>query len=501
MKNPVSGIGPAASTTRPDRPDHPVIHTPLGAIRGVREHGVEVFRGVRYAEPPVGERRFRPPVPVQPWPGIQDAITFGPAPLQPFDLSVGLHAAQMSEDCLTLNIWKPATPGPHPVLVWVHGGGQTIGSTRRLEYDGSGFARQGIVCVSVGYRLGLFGFLELGGLLGEPYRGSGNNALKDIQLALTWIQSHINCFGADPSRVTLGGESAGAKNVAALMGADRSRRLFHRVVMLSGGAHTTHSAGEAEALARQVMTQAGCSDARQLLKAPADRLLATQEAAIQAYPAKFAFRPVIDGDFLKAPLNQQIQNGEVDPLPALIGTCRDESALFMDLNAPVSPLRPGELAHLGLARMAEMQDRYAEVFPELSAMEQRVRMLTAEEYWIPSTRIAEALAEKGAPVWVCRFDHSDRQGARPMHVSDLPYWWNRLPQTHTSHSDDDQKLARLMHATLGAFVHALSLSAMPTGLDWPLFESSRRSTLCWNADPRILTNPRQDERRLWTRFM
>lgn len=481
--------------------DRPIVQTPLGKVQGLHEGGIDVFRGVRYAAPPVGELRFLPAIPVQPWQGIQDAIAFGPAPLQPVDTSVGLHAAQMSEDCLTLNIWKPATPGPHPVLVWVHGGGQTIGSTRRLEYDGTGFARQDIVCVTIGYRLGVFGFLELGRLLGELYGGSGNNALKDIELALTWIQSHIACFGGDPSRVTLGGESAGAKNVAALLGAKRSHGLFQRVVMLSGGAQTTHSTGDAEALARQVLAQTRYADASQLLTAPADQLLTAQEAAIRAYPAKFAFRPVIDGHFLKAPLNQQIQGGEADPLPALIGTCRDESALFMDVDAPLSPLRPSELAHLGLARMAEMQDRYAEAFPELPAVEQRVRMLTAEEYWIPSLRIAEALAEKGAPVWVCRFDHFDRLGARPMHVSDLPYWWNRLSGINPSPSDEDQKLAGLMHSTLGAFVRAPSPSAMPTGLDWPLFESRRRATLCWNADPRILTDPRQDERRLWTGFM
>ena len=402
---------------------NPVLKTPSGCVRGMTESGVEVFRGLPYAEPPVGSLRFLPPVAVQPWNGVRDGITFGLAAVQPWDVSVALTPAQMGEDCLTLNVWKPATTGLHPVLVWVHGGGQTIGSPLRPEYDGASFARQGIVCVTVGYRLGVFGFLELGELLGERYSGSGNNGLKDIQLALKWVQSHIACFGGDPSQVTLGGESAGAKNVAALMGAEGSAGLFHKVVMFSGGSHTTHSVQSAQALASQMVVQGGPMTAKALLDAPASVLLKEQEMAIQNHPVKFAFRPVIDGEFLRDPLIRKIQTRSLHPLPALIGTCRDESALFMDLNAPLSPLSSRELAHLSVAQMAEIRVRYAEEFPKLPELEMRVRMLTAEEYWIPSIRLAEALAESCAPVWVCRFDYENSTGVRPMHVSDLRYWW------------------------------------------------------------------------------
>jgi len=481
--------------------DHPIVQTQLGKIQGAREDGINVFRGVRYAEPPVGPLRFLPPMPIQPWRGVQDASAFGPAALQPFDISVGLHADQMSEDCLTLNIWTPCAPGPHPVIVWIHGGGQTIGSTRRPEYDGTGFARQGIACVSVGYRLGVLGFLELGELLGGAYRGSGNNALKDIQLALAWVQSHIACFNGDPSRITLGGESAGAKNVAALLSTDSSRQLFQRVVVLSGGAHTTHSVDAAEAVARRAMAEVGCSDARQLLTSSAAQLLEVQDAAIQTHSAKFAFRPVVDGSFLGTPLNTRIQNAERTPLPALISTCRDEYAAFVDLEAPLPPLGKADISHMDATQMVEMQGLYAEAFPGISALELRVRMLTAEEYWIPSLRVAESFAEKGDDVWLCRFDHSGSNGQRPMHVADLPYWWNNLPTNDTPHSEADISLARLMQASLAGFVRGEPFDRMPAGMQWPPYEGRHRQTLCWSTSPRILADPRKKERLLWVQRM
>ena len=479
----------------------PLVQTGLGKIQGVREDGINVFRGVRYAEPPVGPLRFLPPMPVKPWPGIQDARAFGPAAVQPFDVSVGLNGDQMAEDCLTLNIWEPCTPGPHPVLVWVHGGGQTIGSTRRPEYDGMGFARQGIVCVSVGYRLGVFGFLELGELLGEPYRGSGNNALKDIQMALSWVQSHIACFHGDPSRVTLGGESAGAKNIAALLGTDSPQQLFQRVAMLSGGAHTTHSIDVAEAVARRILAGTDCSDARQLINLPAARLLDAQDAAIQTHAARFAFRPVMDGSFLKAPLSTQIPNAALKPLPALISTCRDEYAAFMDLEAPLPPLGKTDSSHMTASQMAEMQSLYTEAFPGMSALELRIRMLTAEEYWIPSLRVAELLAEKGGDVWLCRFDHSGSNGQRPMHVADLPYWWNKLPIHGICPSKEDVRLAKQMHTSLASFVRGQPFDSVPAGTPWPSYENRHRRTLCWGTSPWTSADPRQKERQLWEQYM
>src|SRR5207244_2061062 len=164
--------------------------------------------------------------------GIRRATDFADAAPQPADAGFfpgdpdAMPPVPMSENCLCLNVWAPATGGPYPVLIWLHGGSQVLGGTARPVYDGAAFARQGIVCVTVGFRLGIFGYLELGELLGPDYAGSGNDGLADQLAALRWVRDNITAFGGDIGRVTLGGESAGAKNVAALMASPLARGLF-----------------------------------------------------------------------------------------------------------------------------------------------------------------------------------------------------------------------------------------------------------------------------------
>ena len=312
---------------------HVVATTALGLIRGQTTEGAHVFRGIRYAQPPTGPLRFRAPRPVQPWAGVLDATQFAPAPMQPYDASVGHATAELSEDCLALNIWAPPVAGSYPVLVWVHGGGQTIGSTRRPEYNGGSFARNGVVCVTVGYRLGVFGFLELGHLIDESYSGSANNALRDLVLALEWIRDHIHAFGGDPSRVTLGGESAGAKNAATLLGVPSARGLFQRIMVASGGVHTFHGARAAADFAELVRQEAEipAQEAARLIALPAEDLLVAQESAARRWNAKFPLRPVVDGTFLPAPVLEQFDRDSIVPVPALVGTSREEAAAFIDL--------------------------------------------------------------------------------------------------------------------------------------------------------------------------
>src|SRR3984885_4746336 len=208
-----------------------VVRAPSGALRGESVDGVRVFRGVPFAEPPVGSLRFLPTVKVNPWKGERDATKFSAAPMQRKLLTV-----PHSEDCLYLNIWTPEGSGPFPVFVWIHGGGFTDGYAFEPTYDGTDFAREGIISISVEYRLGVFGFLDLGPILGEQYAGTANNGLHDVMTALSWIQENIGAFGGDPARVTIGGESAGAKLTDILMGIPSAQPLFHQMISQSGGA-------------------------------------------------------------------------------------------------------------------------------------------------------------------------------------------------------------------------------------------------------------------------
>src|SRR5271163_4348013 len=219
-----------------------IAHTSSGTLLGESTGGVRIFRGVPFAEPPIGPLRFRPTVKIKPWSGERDATRFAASAMQWHE---GIAPAEVpfshSEDCLYLNIWAPEGKGPFPVFVWIHGGGYISGHAFGPVHNGSEFARQGIITVTLPYRLGVLGFLDLGPLLGSEYDGSANNALRDLMTALEWIQRNISAFGGDPDRVTIGGESAGAKLTDILMGVPSAQQLFHQMISESGGAERVWS--------------------------------------------------------------------------------------------------------------------------------------------------------------------------------------------------------------------------------------------------------------------
>ena len=262
------------------------LRTPSGPLRGEQAASVNVFRGVPFAEPPIGPLRFRAPIAVIPWAAERDATHFRAAAMQS-----DAPGVDQSEDCLYLNIWAPTGKGPFPVYVWIHGGGFTGGSAFELMFDGTALAQQGIVCITVAYRLGVFGFLDLEPLLGAEYAGSANHALRDLIAALEWIQHNIEAFAGDPTRVTIGGESAGAKLTCTLMGIPASRPLFQQMISESGGAERVFTRAQCESVAH------GFSDAwraqngtASLLTAPANALIQTQKQFLAAWPQRYPLR-------------------------------------------------------------------------------------------------------------------------------------------------------------------------------------------------------------------
>lgn len=478
-----------------------VVTTSLGGLRGeVLPGGVRVFRGVPFAEAPVDALRFKPTQAKQPWTGVRDATRFARAAMQEGDKSV-----PQSEDCLYLNVWAPAGASSGqswPVFVWIHGGGFTGGNSFAPIFDGEEFARSGIVLVTVAYRLGVFGFMDLGPLLGDEYAGSGNNALRDLVEALRWVQHNIAAFGGDPARVTVGGESAGAKATAALMALPEARGLFQSAISESGGgervltlSRAAEVAGQYGDLWRAAHAGTGAGGLLPVLKsASAGDLVAVQKQLIDTSTLHFPFRSEVDGVYLKGRPVDLIAKEAARGKRLLLGSNRDESALFLGPHPEKDPTAR-DLGNVSLAAFDAVFQRYAALYPKMPPEQRRVRAVTAEEYWVPSVRLADAHVQAGGTAWMYRLDfarESGRMAGEAYHSEDLAFVWDRKEEVGA----EGAVLARQMHAAWIAFVKGETPAA--NGLPpWPEYNASDRPTMIFDRTSRVETRPQERELRLW----
>ena len=229
-----------------------VVRTRDGKVKGSYQEGLYIFKGIPYVAPPVGERRWLPPQPVEPWQGVRQAQTFGAtspqnwSPLNDIIPDFGVVEPR-SEDCLYLNVWSPGLDDARrPVLVWIHGGAFNLGSGSQSPYDASKLARRGdAVVVTFNYRLGVFGFLRLDEVTGGKVPATGNEGLLDQIASLEWVHDNIAAFGGDPDNVTLFGESAGAMSIGCLLAMPKARGLFHKAILQSGAGSTAAQLDEA----------------------------------------------------------------------------------------------------------------------------------------------------------------------------------------------------------------------------------------------------------------
>lgn len=472
--------------------DPVTLATPLGKLRGTSSNGFNIFRGVPFAAPPVGALRFRPPQPPAPWSGVRDATQFAAAAMQP-----GRSSKPRSEDCLYLNVWTPASPGPHPVLVWIHGGGFIGGSSSDPMSDGSVFARDGIVVVTIAYRLGVFGFLDVSPLLGASYSGSANNGLRDILAALQWVQNNIETFGGDPTRVTVGGESAGAKLTDILLGTPAAQPLFQSAISESGGAERVASHAAAETVAKgfgaTLQTNTG-EPANTVLHTPAEQLIAAQQSFVAAWPQHFPLRPEVDGSLLAAFPIENIRHGCARGKRLLIGTNRDESAFFLGPHPAQDP-GANQLGNVSLQAFDAIAAEYSKLYPDMSAEQRRIRSVTAEEYWIPSVRVAEAQCAFG-DTWMYRLDETPSSGrfaGEAPHTEDLPLVWDG-PRTNAS--IEVKQLAERVHTAWVSFIQGKppAASGLPS---WPLYNAATRPTMILNTVSQVEDDPAGRERQLW----
>jgi para-nitrobenzyl esterase len=323
-----------------------IVETSYGKLEGVEQDGLAVFRGIPFAQPPVGKLRYRAPQHAERWDGVRDATQFGPAcpqgpragAEQPASVFGGMFAQgelDTSEDCLTLSVWTPGADGAQrPVMVWIHGGGFRTGTGSSPMYDAVRLATRGdVVVVTINYRLAIFGFLHLASLEGA------NFGILDPVAALEWVRDEIAAFGGDPDQVTIFGESAGAKSVETVLATPASKGLYHRAIAQS----TYRAAIEPEAAAltaskvlARLELDAGDAETAEALRAiPGERLLEAQQliqeeamAAGLTGGAASGFAPVIDGDVLPERPVDAIAGGIARDVPLLLGTNLDESKLF-----------------------------------------------------------------------------------------------------------------------------------------------------------------------------
>jgi para-nitrobenzyl esterase len=310
----------------------PQVQLAEGILTGDRalsgEHPLNVFRGIPYAAPPTGANRWREPQRLAAWPSARDAKQFAPRCMQMDWPSITFRSRSMSEDCLYLNVWAPATSakGTLPVLVYFHGGGFASGDGSEPRYDGAHLAARGMIVVTVNYRLGVFGFLMHPDASRDSAVGAaGNYGLLDQQAALRWVRENIAHFGGDPARVTIGGETAGAMAVSAHMAAPSSRGLFARAIGESGGAFAPNAFWKrerAERAARAFSTRVGADSLEALRALSADRI--QQAMGTHEKPEPFLW-PSIDGHFLTDTPAAVFEAGGQAPVPLLVGSNSQES--------------------------------------------------------------------------------------------------------------------------------------------------------------------------------
>jgi para-nitrobenzyl esterase len=468
-----------------------------GAVQGVAENGLGVFKGIPFAAPPTGERRWREPQPVQPWQGVKQTTAFGPGCVQDTTSLARLSGVSLpvSEDCLYLNVWTPAhAPGEKlPVMVWIYGGAFTGGATAIPLYDGASLAHRGVIVVSVAYRVGPFGFLATPELSAESGHGSGNFGLEDMIAGLKWVKGNIAAFGGDPKRVTIFGESAGGIAVSMLVQSPLAKGLFSGAISESGGSFTPAKVdGEGGQLTPTL--KAAEADGQAFLGTLGVKTIAEARAlsADQVMKGRGMLWPNYDGRVLPGDPYALYETGRQNDVPVLIGTNSDEGALFTPPNVP--PAQVEQQIRSGYGRYA---DQMLAAYPHATPAEARTsakNLFRDTAFAWPTWTWARLQSKSGkGKVFAYFFDqHSPTIPGSPFndpdgatHASEIAYVFGNLS---ADYGPQDREVSDRM----GAYWTNFAKTGDPNGPGlphWPSFTGAGEETMVLDGAPRVTATP------------
>lgn len=498
-----------------------VVTTTHGRVRGATDKGVQVFRGIPYGASTAGAGRFMPPKPAEAWTGERDATAWGPlcpqdGPVATVALSdvntIGaLPSLPLSEDCLVLNVWTPAADGAkRPVMFWLHGRGFRAGGGSEGWYNGANLATRGdVVVITINHRLNAFGHLYLGEIGGPEFASSGMVGMLDAVLALEWVRDNVAAFGGDPDNVMIFGESGGGAKVSTLLALPQAQGLFNKAAIQSGPGLKGADPKAATAFAEQLLAHLGIprTELRRLQELPHEQITAGLQALEKAGVANpMTLRPVVDGTVLpRHPFDPDAPATALN-IPVIVGTNRDEFALYSAPDPRRRRLEEHELEERMRPVLKEKYDAIVAPYrkrPDNTPWDIYIA-LSSERTHRASIALAERKAAQaaagGAPVYMYLFAfQSNFKGGlmKSAHSMEIPFVFDHPDVSpFTGDSPDRAGIAATMSQAWLAFARTgdPNYDGLP---HWPAYDATRRSTMVFNTQTAVVDDPRREELANW----
>ena len=502
-----------------------VVEIESGKIQGSVIDGLHAYRGIPFAAPPTGELRWQPPASPEPWSGVLDTTDWPGQSWQPVMEGMGplgfafnaRAASNRDEDCLYLNVWTPASDQrKRPVLVWIHGGGFSAGTGSTPMYEGASLARRGdVVVVTINYRLGALGFLNLNEVTGGRIPATGNEGLLDQVKALEWVRNNIAAFGGDPGRVTIFGESAGGMSVGALLAFEPAAGLFHRAIPQSGASSTAQTRTRAAEIAQNMLDQLGVSvnaGERELLALDPEKLVEAGTAVSQQMGGSMIFQPCIDGLSLSDLPLAAVREGSADGIQVMVGAARDEWKLFTAMPGFEIKLDDTSLEVLLASRIsdpARVMKGYREARQARGEPADANALFAAIEtdriFRMPAIHLAETLAERSQTAFQYLFTWDSPWGGGELgspHAIDIGFVFgtHAFSEGSAEFFGSGERADKLAGHVQDAWL-AFATDGDPRTdelAEWLPYDLTSRTTALFGEPVGVADDPYSEERAIWS---